>query len=235
MATNIDAGEVTWQEDARAVAAIVGRDAGAGRVYNVAYQYYLDQGFAAQHADEHAITLSETWDDFYPPRSILRQNESDVREAEEWVRYQHHQASRAACCRQAQAAQAAIARARTTGTRTRARRSPTARQAGSRRSGSSSGDGSGSTDGGDPEPPRYSEYAILDYRRLAERWNCHARSLANIYSRDPAALPPSIAVPGTRGPRWRLADVEEFEAARRRQPDPPKRKRGRPRIAGGRP
>lgn len=131
--------------------------------------------------------------------------------------------------RQTQAQQAQVAGR--TGTRTRARRSQTSGGSTGSRGGTGNGgsgsDGDGGSDDPDPEPP------VLNYRELARRWAASPRTLANIFSRDPAALPPHITLPGARGPRWRIADVEAFESTRRDQPDPPPRKRGRPRSNRG--
>lgn len=82
------------------------------------------------------------------------------------------------------------------------------------------------------------ETGILNYNRLALRWLMNPRTLANIHSDDAARLPPTVNLPGARGPRWRLADVEAFEAdlregrmpGNRLPPKPEGRKRGRPRI-----
>lgn len=117
-----------------------------------------------------------------------------------------------------------------TAPRARARRSPSRR--GTVRRGTGGG-GDGGGDDGDPEPP-HSNYDIFDYSRLAARWNCSPRSLANQFSSRPDSLPPHINLPGTRGPRWLREDVQEFERCRRQIPDQPKRPRGRPRVGGGR-
>lgn len=224
----------TWQSDARAVLARLRRRKSSS-IYDTAYDYYLARGLDKQDAEQNAIILECDWDEFIPPRAIICQSRADAREAREWAVWQHDRVARAACRRQAQQTKATTARA--AGARARARRSPAARQAGSRRGASKGGENSGSSGSGDGDPdpdPEPEPPYLLDYHRLAFRWAVSPRTLANQFSRDPASLPVHILVPGARGPRWRLADIEAFEAGLRQQPDRPPRKRGRPRIAGGR-
>lgn len=101
-------------------------------------------------------------------------------------------------------------------------------------------------DGGRREDPALlRSLPYFTYRRLGHRWHVDRRTLANIHARTPEILPPETPLPGARGPRWHIADIEAYEARLRMMPDgrpprvappsptpsaPPTRKRGRPRI-----
>ncbi|MDX5931760.1 helix-turn-helix transcriptional regulator [Acidiphilium acidophilum] len=91
----------------------------------------------------------------------------------------------------------------------------------------SSGDDGG---GGEPPPP-----LLLTIADLAARWSVACQTIKNCLSKG-ADLPPAIRLSGARGPRWRLVDVEAFEARAPLYREPAPRPRGRPRICqkGGR-
>lgn len=100
------------------------------------------------------------------------------------------------------------------------------------RSSAASGDGNSNTDDTDPErrKPLYDQAALADLLCVSKK------TLQNQYSASPHTLPPAIAIPGARGPRWTPQAVQEWLDARpQHQPKPapvaPKRKVGRPRIA----
>lgn len=86
--------------------------------------------------------------------------------------------------------------------------------------------------GGDAEtqPARQ----IYDAAALGTRWGVATKTIQNLCARG-APLPQAIKLPGARGPRWRLADLEKFEASAhlRKGSAPISRggKRGRPRLA----
>lgn len=97
------------------------------------------------------------------------------------------------------------------------------------RSSASSGDGN--SDNSDGEPPR-----LLDQAALASILSISKKTLQNQYSVAPHTLPPAIAIPGARGPRWTPQAVQEWlEQRPKHTPKPvpvaPKRKVGRPRLA----
>ena len=126
------------------------------------------------------------------------------------------------------------------------------------RSDSSGGDG----DGGDGEPPRPRsphsptpplhhslnphqvppcpvngmdiKYAI-DLPGLAAAIGANARSLRNVFYARPQDFPPAIYLPGTRGPRFMVDDVQAWLEAHKTQPAPPPpatpKSQGRPRKA----
>lgn len=73
---------------------------------------------------------------------------------------------------------------------------------------------------------------LLTYSDLADRWGCRRRSLIQLYSQAPQRLPPAVRLPGVRGPRWRLAEVEAWESGHLQPATAisPGRPRGRPRI-----
>lgn len=153
------------------------------------------------------------------------------------VRRRNQDAARAARAQAEKTQTAANARARDITPRARSRRSPASRRNTVRQGTGGGGDGGD----GDPEPPSPTHsdnqfsLEVFDYRRLAARWACNPRSLANRFSENPGSLPPHVSLPGTRGPRWLVEDIREFERRCRQIPDPPKRGRGRPRLAGRRP
>ena len=87
-------------------------------------------------------------------------------------------------------------------------------------------------DGDEGEPPR----PLLDQAALADLLCISKKTLQNQYSVAPHTLPPAIAVPGARGPRWTRQSVQEWLESRPRHtpkiaPVAPRRKVGRPRIA----
>jgi predicted DNA-binding transcriptional regulator AlpA len=96
-----------------------------------------------------------------------------------------------------------------------------------------SGDGN-STGDGDGEPPRPG--GLADEAALANQLCVSKKTIQNIYSRTPHLLPPAIAIPGARGPRWTQAAIDGWLATRPQHtsksvPVAPKRSAGRPRIA----
>ena len=111
-----------------------------------------------------------------------------------------------------------------------------ARQDGSRSA--ASGDGNDSSDPEpDPDPERRTQpLQIYDQAALAALLKISKKTLQNQYSAAPHTLPPAIAIPGARGPRWTLAAVQAWLADRpahvaKPAPKAAKRKAGRPRIA----
>jgi len=57
------------------------------------------------------------------------------------------------------------------------------------------------------------ENRLLDIEGLAPYLCLAPRTIRNKLCADPASLPPRVAVPGTRGPRWRLSDVQAWLSA----------------------
>ena len=57
------------------------------------------------------------------------------------------------------------------------------------------------------------ENRLLDVDALAPLLCLSPRTLRNRLCADPASLPPRVQVPGTRGPRWRMSDVQHWLAA----------------------
>lgn len=54
---------------------------------------------------------------------------------------------------------------------------------------------------------------LLTVDTLAPLLCLSPRTLRNKLCADPGSLPPRVKVPGTRGPRWRMSDVQDwFEA-----------------------
>ncbi len=51
---------------------------------------------------------------------------------------------------------------------------------------------------------------LLDVENLAPMLCLSPRTLRNKLCADPASLPPRVKVPGTRGPRWRMSDVQKW-------------------------
>lgn len=54
------------------------------------------------------------------------------------------------------------------------------------------------------------ENRILDIAELAPLLCLSPRTLRNKLCAEPNNLPPRVKVPGTRGPRWRLSDVQQW-------------------------
>ena len=54
---------------------------------------------------------------------------------------------------------------------------------------------------------------LLDIDALAPLLCLSPRTLRNKLCADPDSLPPCVRVPGTRGPRWRLSDVQDWLAS----------------------
>ena len=87
----------------------------------------------------------------------------------------------------------------------------------------------------DPEPER-DPLALFDQSALADLLKISKKTVQNLYSRTPHLLPPAIAVPGARGPRWTPESVAEWLSSRpqhttKTAPVAPRRKAGRTRIA----
>lgn len=61
-----------------------------------------------------------------------------------------------------------------------------------------------------PQTSHEMENRILDIAALAPLLCLSPRTLRNKLCADPGTLPPRVQVPGTRGPRWRLADVQRW-------------------------
>lgn len=55
---------------------------------------------------------------------------------------------------------------------------------------------------------RQSELLTLD--ELAHLLGRGRETIRKDFKRNPAAVPPRIVIPGTRGPRWRLVDVQRW-------------------------
>ena len=76
---------------------------------------------------------------------------------------------------------------------------------------------------------------LYDQQGLADLLGVSRKTVQNLYSRSPHLLPPAIAIPGARGPRWTFQAIRDWLKARPAHtsvsvPCPPKRKVGRPRI-----
>ena len=102
------------------------------------------------------------------------------------------------------------------------------------RSSAASGDGNSSDP--EPEPERRQPHSLYDQAALASILSISKKTLQNLYSVAPHTLPPAIAIPGARGPRWTPQAVQEWlEQRPQHTPKPapvaPRRKVGRPRIA----
>ena len=78
------------------------------------------------------------------------------------------------------------------------------------------------------------KYAI-DLPELAAAIGAHPRSLRNAFYLHPDQFPPAIYLPGTRGPRFLVSDVQAWLEARKTQPTQPpaaaSNPQGRPRKA----
>lgn len=57
------------------------------------------------------------------------------------------------------------------------------------------------------------ENRLLDVNTLAPILCLSPRTLRNKLCAEPANLPPRVAVPGIKGPRWRLSDVQKWIAS----------------------
>ena len=93
---------------------------------------------------------------------------------------------------------------------------------------------------GDGEPLRPLNLQLLDQKALAQCWCSNIKTIQNLCSKSPHLLPPSIKVPGTRGPRWTASSIEEWitnlereaiSAHTAQQINSTHRRPGRPRIA----
>jgi predicted DNA-binding transcriptional regulator AlpA len=51
---------------------------------------------------------------------------------------------------------------------------------------------------------------LLTVETLAPLLCLSPRTLRNKLCADPGSLPPRVKVPGTRGPRWRMSDVQAW-------------------------
>jgi predicted DNA-binding transcriptional regulator AlpA len=51
---------------------------------------------------------------------------------------------------------------------------------------------------------------LLTIATLAPILGLSPRTLRNKLCADPSSLPPRVKVPGTRGPRWRMSDVQAW-------------------------
>ncbi|MBU2834213.1 hypothetical protein HF673_00075 [Acidithiobacillus thiooxidans] len=63
------------------------------------------------------------------------------------------------------------------------------------------------------------ENRILDVAELAPLLCISPRTLRNKLCAEPNNLPPRVKVPGTKGPRWRLSDVQQWMDALPLSPD----------------
>ncbi len=54
------------------------------------------------------------------------------------------------------------------------------------------------------------ENRLLDIESLAPLLCLSPRTLRNKLCAEPKHLPPRVKVPGTRGPRWRWSDVQQW-------------------------
>jgi hypothetical protein len=54
------------------------------------------------------------------------------------------------------------------------------------------------------------ENRLLDVDAIAPLLCLAPRTVRNKLCTDPSALPPRVKVPGTRGPRWRMSDVQKW-------------------------
>lgn len=104
----------------------------------------------------------------------------------------------------------------------------------SARSSKKSGDGNSEPE---PEPERRQPLSLYDQASLADLLQISKKTLQNLYSATPWLLPPAIAIPGARGPRWTPASVQAWlneRPAYTSKPAPKtnkKNKVGRPRLA----
>jgi len=79
------------------------------------------------------------------------------------------------------------------------------------------------------------EDRLLDIEGLAPYLCLAPRTVRNKLCADPASLPPRVSVPGTRGPRWRLSDVQAWLSSLPSVQEPldkvvPEKRRGRRRA-----
>lgn len=105
----------------------------------------------------------------------------------------------------------------------------------SARSAKKSGDGN--SDDGDPDPAAHA-LQLFDQRTFAPILGLSLKTLQNQYSKNPDQFPPAIRIPGARGPRWTVQAIQEWLSSRPAYSppppvaeQPPRRGRGRPRIA----
>lgn len=106
----------------------------------------------------------------------------------------------------------------------------------SSRSTAKSGDSNSSSDDPEPERNQANQAQLYDQSALADLLKISKKTLQNLYSRTPHLLPPTIQIPGARGPRWTPQSVQEWLEQRpthttKTVPVAPARKVGRPRIA----
>lgn len=73
----------------------------------------------------------------------------------------------------------------------------------------------------------------LDLPGLAAAIGANPRSVRNAFYLHPDAFPPPVYLPGTRGPRFLLDDVQIWLEAKKAQaaPPPAPKPQGRPRMA----
>lgn len=92
----------------------------------------------------------------------------------------------------------------------------------------------GSDVGGSGDRERQLDRQIYDAAALGRRWGVATKTIRNLCANG-TLLPQAIKLPGARGPRWRLNDIQKFEdSALVREGgvlEAPPRKRGRPRLA----
>ena len=114
--------------------------------------------------------------------------------------------------------------------------SVSSRQKSGPREGDSNGDGDG-----DGEPPRsLNLQQLIDEHAIALCLRISKKTVQNLYSKSPHLFPPSLQIPGARGPRWTAHAVEEWiarletraiSARAAQQLNSTPRRPGRPRIA----
>ena len=105
----------------------------------------------------------------------------------------------------------------------------------------SGGRGDGDSDGdGDGEPPRSLNLHLYDEHAIAQCFRISKKTVQNTFSKSPNLFPPSIKIPGARGPRWTARSIEEWinnleykaiSAHAAQQINSTPRRPGRPRIA----
>jgi predicted DNA-binding transcriptional regulator AlpA len=98
----------------------------------------------------------------------------------------------------------------------------------------------GRESGDDGEPPRSLNLQLYDEHAIAQCFCISKKTVQNIFSKSPHLFPPSIKIPGARGPRWTVRAVEEWinkldreaiSARAAQQTNSTPRRPGRPRIA----
>ncbi len=105
-----------------------------------------------------------------------------------------------------------------------------------RQRGQASRSSAASGDSSDDSEPERRQHDLYDQAALAGLLCISKKSVQNVYSKTPHLLPPAIAIPGARGPRWTPESVAEWPSSRpqhttKTAPVAPRRKAGRPRIA----